>query len=179
LLSEKLSQKGLYAGGKSHLGIFFRWFGSAMSQENIKAIDKKKAVGTDPWLKRGEIKPNVRGFKQLRKHVREMKMALIEDQGGIENMSAAKEILMNATIEAYGFILIAVAYCKDAGVIRPDMAEKDIIELQPVLGTQYLAFTNTIRQNLLALGLDKKRIEKVIKIEEIKKEFKEDKKKGK
>jgi len=174
-----LSQKGLYAGGKSHLGIFFRWFGIAMSQANIKETYIKKAVGTDPWLKRGEIKPNVRGFKQLRKHVREMKMALIEDQGGMENISAAKEMLMNATIEAYGFILIAVAYCKDAGVIRPDMKEKNIIELQPVLGTQYLAFTNTIRQNLLALGLDKKRIEKVVKIEEIKREFKEGGKKRK
>jgi len=150
-----------------------------MSQENNKKPGRKPTHGTYPWLQRGEIKPSVRGFKQLRKHVRDVKMALIDDQGGMENMSAAKEILMNATIEAYGFILIAAAYCKDAGVIRPDLAKKDIIELQPVLGTQYLAFTNTIRQNLLALGLDKKRSEKVIKIEEIKMEFKEGKKKGK
>lgn len=150
-----------------------------MSQEYIKGNNKKQTVGTYPWLKRGEIKPTIRGFKQLRKHIRDTKMALIDDQGGMENMSAAKEMLMNATIEAYGFILIAAAYCKDAGVIRPDLAKENIIELQPVLGKQYLAFANTIRHNLLALGLDKKRTENVIKIEEIKTEFKKGKKKGK
>lgn len=147
-----------------------------MSQEEKNS---NTPTGIYPWLKRGEIKPTVRGFKQLRKHTRDMKMALAEDLGGRENLTAAQEILINATVEAYGVILIATSYCKKAGVIRPDLAEKNIIELQPVLGSQYLAFTNTIRHNLLALGLERKNIEKFLKIEQIKSEFKETKKKDK
>jgi hypothetical protein len=53
-------------------------------------------------------------------------------------------------------------YCKKYSVLRPDQAKKGIIELQPVLGHQFLAFLNTLRQNLVALGLDKKKADAVL-----------------
>ena len=74
-------------------------------------------------------------------------------------MTAAKEILIKATIEAYGVLFLASMYCKREGILRPDKAKKNIIELQPVLGHQFIAFMNTIRQNLLALGIDKNKAE--------------------
>lgn len=106
------------------------------------------------WLKTGKINPSIRGHRKLQKYLRDLEKDLINDFGGPENLSAAKEILIRTVIEAYGFILLSSMYCKREGILRPDRLKKNVVELQPVLGHQFIAFMNTIRQNLLALGLN-------------------------
>ena len=86
-----------------------------------------------------------------------MEKGLIEDLGGPSELTAAKEILIKGTVEAYGVLFLAIMYCKKEGILRPDLLEKGVVSLQPVLGQQFLAFLNTCRQNLVALGLDKKK----------------------
>jgi hypothetical protein len=77
-------------------------------------------------------------------------------------MTAGREILIKSTVEAFGVVLLAAMFCKREGIIRPDSARHGVIELQPVLGKQFLAFMNSIRQNLVVLGLDRRRADDVL-----------------
>ena len=138
-----------------------------------KGKDKKKKRSKHQiyfWLKTGRINPSVRGYKKLQQYLKDMERDLIELQGGPEKITVAKEILIKGTIEAYGVLLLASIYCKREGILRPDMLEKGIVELQPVLGRQFLAFLNTLRQNLVALGLEKTEAEEVFDIHKYVKE---------
>ena len=114
------------------------------------------------WLRTGRINPSIRGYKKLQQYLKDIENDLIECQGGQEKLTAAQEILIKSTIEAYGVILLASVYCKRDGILRPDKAKEGVVELQPVLSNQFLAFMNTIRQNLLALGLDRKDADNVL-----------------
>ena len=126
-------------------------------------MNKNIKHGIHTWLDKGRINPSIRGHKKLQRYLEDMESQLKDMQGG--SMTAAKQILIKSTIEAYGVILLASVYCKEAGILRPDKKKEGVIELQPVLGKQFLAFMNTIRQNLLALGLDKVEAEEVLSLE--------------
>jgi len=128
-----------------------------------KAKKKNPKHGVYSWLDQKRINPSIRGHRKIQAYLEAMESQLQDMQGG--SMTAAKQILIKSTVEAYGVILLTSVYCKDAGILRPDKKKKGVIELQPVLGKQFLAFTNTIRQNLLALGLDKKEAEDVLDLD--------------
>lgn len=122
----------------------------------------KTTHGAFLWLREGKINPSIRGHRKLQQYLRDLEKNLINDLGGPKQLTAAKEILIKTTIEAYGFILLATMYCKKYSVLRPDKARRNIIELQPVLGHQFIAFMNTVRQNLLALGIDQRKADEVL-----------------
>jgi len=149
-----------------------------MSKTEHKTKKKKIKHGVHTWLKEGRINPSVRGYRKLQKYLQGMEGALIDMQGGCENLTPAKEILIKGTIEAYGVILLASVYCKREGILRPDLLKKGVVELQPVMGKQFLSFLNTLRQNLLALGLDSKKADKVLTPWELAKKV-EEKERGK
>jgi len=113
--------------------------------------------GIYSWLKTGKVNPSIRGFRKVQKYLREIEEDLVNDLGGKENLTAAREILVKSTIEAYGVLLLSMAYCRRYTIFRPDKFKEGVLELQPVLGHQTLAFLNTLRQNLVALGLDRKK----------------------
>jgi hypothetical protein len=113
--------------------------------------------GITGWLKTGRISPSVRGHKRIQRYLREIERDLIADLGGPENMTAAQEVLVKATIQAYGVLLLAGAYTQRYSILEPVKARRGILELQPVLGHQYIAFLNSIRCNLVALGLDRRK----------------------
>ena len=131
-----------------------------------KAIVKKKQKvnprhGVYSWLRKGRVNPSIRGHKELQRYLMSLERELTELQGP-GGMTAAKEILVKSTVEAFGAVLLAGMYCKQAGILRPDLARRGVIEFQPVLGKQFLAFMNTIRQNLMALGLDSRKGEEIL-----------------
>lgn len=130
-------------------------------------MSKKKNPkhGVYTWLDQKRINPSIRGHRKIQAYLEDLEGRLIEMQGGPGKLTAAQEVLIKSTIEGYGVVLLASIYCKDAGILRPDKKKKGIIELQPVLGKQFLAFMNTIRQNLLALGLDKKNADDVLDLQ--------------
>ena len=113
--------------------------------------------GIVTWLKSGQVNPSIRGFRRIQRYLREIKRDLVADLGGPERLTAAQEILVEGTIQAYGVLLLAGAYTSKHSILRPDAIARGIIELQPVLGKQYIAFLNVIRMNLVVLGLDRKK----------------------
>ena len=127
-------------------------------------IEKKKKAthGIYSWLKTGRINPSIRGYKKLQRYLKDMEKDLIDMQGGSGKLTAAKEILIKATIEAYGVLFLASIYCKREGLLRPDLLKRGIVELQPVLGRQFLSFLNVLRQNLVVLGLDSKKADETL-----------------
>jgi hypothetical protein len=133
-----------------------------LSKKKQSEKKKRPTQGVYTWLQSGRINPSIRGYKKLQKYLEDMERELIDLQGGPDKVTAGQEILIKGTIEAYGVILLASMYCKKEGILRPDKAKDGIIELQPVLGQQFLAFLNTTRQNLLALGLDRKEVDDAI-----------------
>ena len=130
-----------------------------------KTKKKNPKHGVYSWLDQKRINPSIRGHRKIQAYLEDIESQLQGMQGGPDKLTAAKQILIKSTVEAYGVILLASVYCKDAGILRPDKKKKGVIELQPVLGKQFLAFMNTIRQNLLALGLDKKEAEDVLDLD--------------
>jgi len=126
------------------------------------------------WLKERKIHPSIRGHKKIQKYLADLERDLINDLGGSEQLTAAKEILIKTVIEAYGFVLLSSMYCKKEGILRSDLLEKGIVELQPVLGKQFLAFMNSCRQSLMALGLDKRQVDKVLTPWELAKKVEEE-----
>jgi len=108
------------------------------------------------WLKERKIHPSIRGHKKLQKYLNDLETDLIKDLGGPGQLTAAKEILIKTVIEAYGFILLASMYTKKEGILDPILLERGVVELQPVLGRQFIAFMNACRQSLVALGLERK-----------------------
>jgi hypothetical protein len=114
------------------------------------------------WLRTGKINPSVRGFKRLQRYLRDIEKNLTADLGGVESISAAQEILIKSTVQALGVLLLAGAYTQRYSILDPAKARRGILELQPVLGRSYIAFLNTIRCNLVALGLDRKKAEEAL-----------------
>lgn len=54
-------------------------------------------------------------------------------------------------------------YIEKYGAFRGDRLNKDkILELEPALGQNYLAFSNSIDRALIALGLNKKQTDDVL-----------------
>lgn len=139
--------------------------------KNDKNKKKTKAKhGIYFWLKMGRVNPSVRGYKKLQRYLEDMERDLIDLQGGPEKLTAAKEILIKATIEAYGVLLLASMYCKRDGILRPDLLKKGIVELQPVLGKQFLSFLNVLRQNLVVLGINKEQGDGILDLQSYVKE---------
>jgi hypothetical protein len=127
-------------------------------------MGRKPTHGVYFWLKTGRINPSIRGFRKLQNYLESMEKDLIESQGGAEHLTPAREILIKATIEAYGVVLLASMYCKREGILRPDRLKEGVIELQPVLGRQMLNFMSLLKQNLVALGLDPREAEKAFDV---------------
>jgi hypothetical protein len=122
---------------------------------------KGRRPGIYSWLRTGRVNPSIRGHKALQTYLMTLERELTELQGA-GGMTAGREILIKSTVEAFGVVLLSAMFCKREGVIRPDMARHGVIELQPVLGKQFLAFMNSIRQNLVVLGLDRRRADDIL-----------------
>jgi len=141
-------------------------------------MSRKVKHGGYLWLKEKRIHPSIRGHEKLQKYLNNLEKDLINDLGGPEQLTAAKEIMIKTVVEAYGFVLLSSMYCKKEGILRPDLLKRGIVELQPVLGKQFLAFMNSCRQSLVALGLERK-AEEVIDIQTYIKQFDEKKERRK
>ena len=116
---------------------------------------RKHRHGIYFWLKTGQINPSIRGYRKLQKYLMDLERQLIEDAGGLENLTAAREILIRGTIKAYGVVLLSELFISKYSVLRPDQARRGVLQFQPILERSYWGAQQQIRQNLLALGLDR------------------------
>lgn len=122
------------------------------SKQKTKVGEVKHGVYL--WLKSGIISPSIRGHKRIQKFLRDTEQELLRDMGGQNRVTMAQQILIQSTMQAYGIYLLMQAWVSGHSIIREDLAEKGILELQPMLGKSFLSYMNTIRQNLQVLGLD-------------------------
>jgi len=102
-----------------------------------KTKKKNPKHGVYSWLDQKRINPSIRGHRKIQAYLEDLESQLVAMQGGPDQLTAAKQILIKSTIEAYGVVLLASVYCKDAGILRPDKKKEGVIELQPVLGKQF------------------------------------------
>jgi hypothetical protein len=109
------------------------------------------------FLTRAEI-PERRSY--LRAYLTEAREGLIRDLGPMEeNLSTAQIILIDRIITKLGVLRLIEEACHDGGIFN----EGDIV---PALGNNYLAFDNSIRLSLQALGIQKKAAAKVLDLTE-------------
>ena len=118
--------------------------------------------GIRSFLRTGRISPSVRGFRRIRRYLKEIERRLVSDLGGGENLTAAQEILVKSTLQAFGVVLLTAAYSERHSIFREDKMREGTLELQPVFSNQYLAFINTIRQNLALLGLERQKVDEIL-----------------
>jgi hypothetical protein len=134
-----------------------------MSKKGAETMPSRPVKhGIYSFLKSGKINPSIRGCKRLQGYLREIEGDLTADLGGPENLTAAQEVLVKSTVQAYGVLLLAGAYTQKYSILEPVKARRGILELQPVLGHQYIAFLNCVRQNLIALGLDRRKADEAL-----------------
>jgi hypothetical protein len=112
--------------------------------------------GIPLWLRTGKINPSIRGYKKIQKYLMDLEAQLIEDIGGQANLTAAKEILVRSTIRGYGVVMLAELYASRYSILRPDDVKRGVMTFQPILERSYANIFGQIRQNLVALGLERR-----------------------
>ncbi|MEN6560671.1 MAG: hypothetical protein ABFD52_07845 [Acidobacteriota bacterium] len=106
--------------------------------------------GIISWIDNKRV-PSGRAFTQVRKDLQRLRDELIERHGGPDKITPEAAMLVESLIEAQGVIKLATLYIRKAGVLRQDSLKHGALELHPILGKSLIAYTNTIRQNCLAL----------------------------
>lgn len=103
--------------------------------------------------------PSVRGVRQLRQRLNRLRDDI---QAITPGMNPKKALLIEQIIRCEGQISLIEMYLRKAGIVRPDRWRRAIVDLQPSLANSYLAFLNTQRHAILALGLDEDQAKEVL-----------------
>jgi hypothetical protein len=130
-----------------------------MSDNKPKKGSKKKP-GRPPQsgaysliVKAGEL-PKRRTY--LRVYLQATRNGLIEDLGPREaDLTTAQRVLIDRTVSKLAIIRCIEEYIKETGVFRKAW-------LSPVLEKSYVAYTNSLRLDLEALGINKRAGERVL-----------------
>lgn len=99
------------------------------------------------------IKENPR----LRQYLEACREGFIEDLGGEENLSEMQRVMIDRIISRLAICRLIEIYVEKYGAFRRDRLKRDkVLELEPALGNNYLAFSNSIDRALIALGLERR-----------------------
>ena len=118
--------------------------------------------GVYTWLENARIAPSIRGYRRIRKYLRQVQDDLIQSLGGNERVTIQQRLLIDSSVRMLGVILLTWAFVERAGPMRPDSLERGILEFQPPVSKELIAATNALRQNLLALGLESKAADEIL-----------------
>jgi hypothetical protein len=127
--------------------------------ENRPKLKQKSRRGRPPkhggysLLTKGEMPENRR---YLANYLSEVREGLIEDIGPAENdLSTAQKVLIDRVISKLGVVRCVEEFIRENSVIVGN-------DLAPSLKASYLAYNNSIRLDLQALGIEKRVAEKVL-----------------
>ena len=109
------------------------------------------------FLVTGEM-PQHRAY--LLKHLSECRAGIASDMGGEEAMTTGQLIILDRIIGKLGVVRCIEEHCRENGVFRDQ-------QLVGPLKESYLAYSNSIRLDLLALGIEKRVAERVMSPMEI------------
>jgi len=95
---------------------------------------------------------------RLRQHLELTRAGLIKDVAGTEDqLSEQQRIMIDRIISRLSICRLIEVYIEKYGAFRRDQLKRfQVLELEPALGQNYLAFSNSIDRALIALGLNKK-----------------------
>ena len=129
-----------------------------MSHYELSKKTTKKKLGRPPrhggysLLTRGELPENRR---YLRPYLSGIRQRLIRDLGpGEDDLTAAQVILIDRVITYLGIVRLIEEYVRDKGIFSNAGGF-----LNPSLSKGYLAYNNSIRHTLQALGIDHRAVE--------------------
>jgi len=109
--------------------------------------------GAYSLIARGEF-PSKR--RRVERWLSEVRLALIRDLGPTEqDLSAAQAIIIDRVIGKLGVLRCLEEHVREKGVMKGD-------ELSPPLQKNYLSWANSLRLDLLALGISKKNAERIL-----------------
>jgi hypothetical protein len=94
--------------------------------------------------------------REVERYLAEARVGLLEDLAGAGGrVTAAQQILIDRVVTKLGVLRCIEEYVRETAVmLGPDLA--------PPLGRNYLAYSNSIRLDLQALGVDKRAEERVL-----------------
>lgn len=127
---------------------------------NLKPGRKVKHGGYS-FLSKGKL-PQDRAY--IERYLTACRQGLVEDSGGDHHLSTAKTILIDRIISKLGVIRCIEEHTLENAVMIGQ-------ELAPALKASYLAYSNSIRLDLQALGLEKRSIDDGRTVQDVIKEF--------
>lgn len=129
-----------------------------MSENKTKKKGKSKRGrpskhGGFSYLVRGEL-PERRSY--LREYLSTVREGLIQDLGPAEkDLTTAQVVLIDRITTKLGVVRCIEEYIREKGVMTGS-------RLSPSLRESYLAYNNSVRLDLQALGIDKRVVDEVI-----------------
>jgi len=141
--------------------------------ENTTKKKKKSRRGRPPkhggysLLTKGELPEN---RKYIRQYLTEIREGLIEDIGPRErDLTTAQKVLIDRIVSKLGIVRCIEEHIRENAVMTGH-------ELAPSLRKSYLAYNNSIRLDLQALGIDKRQADEVTDVQAYIRQFDEEKK---
>ena len=135
--------------------------------ENKPKKERKVKLGRPPkhggysLIVRDEI---LKDHPYVRRYLQNCRDGLVENVAGSEDrLTEQQRIIIDRIISRLSICRLIEVYIEKYGAFRGDRLKKDkILELEPALGQNYLAFSNSIDRALIALGLNKKQTDDVL-----------------
>ena len=135
--------------------------------ENKPKKRRKPRLGRPPkhggysLIVRDEI---LKDHPYVRRYLQDCRDGLVENiAGSEERLTEQQRIILDRIISRLSICRLIEVYIEKYGAFRGDRLKKDkILELEPALGQNYLAFSNSIDRALIALGLNKRQTDEVL-----------------
>jgi len=106
----------------------------------------------------------IKDHPEIRHYLEACRAGLVRDVAGSEDrLSEQQRLLIDGIVSKRAVCRLIEVYVEKCGLFRRDSLEgKRVLELEPALGVNYLAFSNSIDRALQALGLDKKQADDIL-----------------
>lgn len=106
---------------------------------------------------------------RIRRYLQDCRDGLVRDVAGSEDrLTEQQRILIDRIVTRLSICRLIEVYIEKYGLFRRDrLKESQVLELEPALGKNYLAFSNSIDRALRDLGIERKEIAKDITPEQM------------
>jgi len=125
-----------------------------------------KKIGRPP--KHGGYSINLRDAElkkhpRIRRYLEETREGLVRDVAGREeDLSEQQRILIDRIINKLSIMRLIEVYIEKYGAFRRDRLRKhQVLELEPALGQNYLAFSNSVDRAIKILGISKRKVDAI------------------
>lgn len=117
----------------------------------------------------------------LKRYLQDARDGLVRDVAGAEDqLTEQQRIMIDRIISRLSVCRMIEVYCEKYGLFRRDRLNRQkVLELEPALGLNYLAFSNSIDRALVNLGLNKKQASEALDLGRYIQQFDEQKARGK